>query len=254
MNTISSDSDKPVIFDGVIMKMFSGDKPIGAATREELLAEIDRRMKNTEDERARLKEANAQLEKTNELLKNTVITYTKECAGLKAADTERKRLKVRNGMLEEENSELRGRIARLEAEMKRLKADAAPRCRRTGTVQQRNLSLSEFLSQARTGSAPGRTGLTIEEILGWADEHMEKDPARRAQIKSMIYDMCRDRLTEEQQAMLERFDKREPQGRGDVRIEVKDGGVYNENVGRMNMGRRSAAADDLICYYPGTNA
>lgn len=198
-----------------------GDAPsLKDASVDDLLGEISARMKERDDDLALVTKRYNALAKRNERLEQ-------ENAQLKAADAERKRLLVRNGALEEECSRLRGRLSqetKKRREAEESARDATDRCRQ----------IKENLKEINVpyNTALDKDGIIREQIdrmLTRAERLPDVD--ERRVMKSMITDVFRNNLTEEQWERLADLDLRDT--REATQVNVWGGGVYNAHVERQ---------------------
>ena len=195
-------------------------KTMKDASLDDLLGEISARMEDKEQAVAFMNKRVNEFAKSNARL-------TEEKQRLKAADAERKRLLVRNGALEEECSRLRGRLSqetKKRREAEESARDATDRCRQ----------IKENLKEINVpyNTALDKDGIIREQIdrmLTRAERLPDVD--ERRVMKSMITDVFRNNLTEEQWERLADLDLRDT--REATQVNVWGGGVYNAHVERQ---------------------
>ena len=211
-------------------------KAMKDASMDDILGEISARMKERDDDLALVTKRYNALAKRNERLEQ-------ENAQLKAADAERKRLLVRNGALEEECSRLRGQLS--QETKKRKEAEEAARniteLHKQGLEEiddlQREVCLlygqMADMAEAEQASSELDKDEIIREladrILEWAEGHTDADG--RSKMKSMITDVFRNNLTEEQWERHAALDLRDTKKA--TQVNVWSGGVYNAHVERQ---------------------
>lgn len=207
-------------------------KAMKDASMDDILGEISARMKERDDDLALVTKRYNALAKRNERLEQ-------ENAQLKAADAERKRLLVRNGALEEECSRLRGQLSqetKKRKEAEEAARDATERYRQC-EEEKRELEVENtFLNAMHHAPAP-TSALDKDEIIREQIDRMltraERlpDVDERRVMKSMITDLFRSNLTEEQWERLADLDLRDT--REATQVNVWGGGVYNAHVERQ---------------------
>lgn len=207
-------------------------KAMKDASMDDILGEISARMKERDDDLALVTKRYNALAKRNERLEQ-------ENAQLKAADAERKRLLVRNGALEEECSRLRGQLSqetKKRKEAEEAARDATERYRQC-EEEKRELEVENtFLNAMHHAPAP-TSALDKDEIIREQIDRMltraERlpDVDERRVMKSMITDLFRSNLTEEQWERLADLDLRDT--REATQVNVWSGGVYNAHVERQ---------------------
>lgn len=238
-NLISTTDDDARRMDDGIMQFMAGTerdtkaKTMKDASQDDLLGEISARMKDKDETIAFLKR------RVNEFVKSNA-RLTEEKQRLTAADAERKRLLVRAAAFEEENSRLRGQLSqetKKRKEAEEAARDATDRLRRCEDEKRELETENVFLNAMRHAPAP-TSALDKDEIireladriLEWAEEHTDADG--RSKMKSMITDVFRNNLTEEQWERHAALDRRDT-GQPATRIDVHAGGMYNANVERQ---------------------
>ena len=210
-----------------------GDAPaLKDASMDDILGEISARMKERDDDLALVTKRYNALAKRNARL-------TEEKQRLKAADAERKRLLVRKAALEEEVSKLRGQLSletKKRKEAEEAARDATERLRRCEDEKRELETENVFLNAMRHApaptSAPGKDEIIREladRIMEWAEGHTDADG--RSKMKSMITDVFRNNLTEEQWERHADLDLRDTKKA--TQVNVWGGGVYNNNVERQ---------------------
>lgn len=207
--------------------------PMKDASLDDLLGEISARMKDKDETIAFLNK------RVNEFVKSNA-RLTEEKQRLKAADAERKRLLVRKAALEEEVSRLRGQLSqetKKRKEAEEAARDATDRLRRCEDekreIETENVFLNAMRHAPAPTSAPGKDEIIREladRIMEWAEGHTDADG--RSKMKSMITDVFRNNLTEEQWERHADLDLRDT-GQPATRIDVHAGGMYNANVERQ---------------------
>lgn len=238
-NLISTTDDDARRMDDGIMQFMAGTerdtkaKTMKDASQDDLLGEISARMKDKDETIAFLKR------RVNEFVKSNA-RLTEEKQRLTAADTERKRLRVSEAMLKEEVSRLRGQLSqetKKRKEAEEAARNATERLRRCEDEKRELETENVFLNAMRHApaptSAPGKDEIIREladRILEWAEEHTDADG--RSKMKSMITDVFRNNLTEEQWERHAALDRRGA-GQPATRIDVHAGGMYNANVERQ---------------------
>lgn len=229
-----------------------GDAPaLKDASMDDILGEISARMKERDDDLALVTKRYNALAKRNERL-------TEENARLKAADAERKRLLVRNGALEEECSRLRGQLS--QETKKRKEAEEAAR----DATELHKQSLEKIddlqkevcllygqmadMAEAEQASTELDKDEIIHEqidrLLAHIEEHVDENPKERAPMKSMLYDLFWDKMTDGQRKRLAALDRRGA-AQPATRIDVHAGGMYNANVERQALDAPRAKGADI---------
>ena len=164
---------------------------------------------------------------------------TEENQRLKAADAERKRLLVRAAAFEEENSRLRGQLSqetKKRKEAEEAARDATDRYRQCEEEKREIETENVFLNAMRHAPAPTSAfdkdeiiRELADRIMEWAEGHTDADG--RSKMKSMITDVFRNNLTEEQWERHADLDLRDTKKA--TQVNVWGGGVYNNNVERQ---------------------
>lgn len=210
--------------------------PMKDASLDDLLGEISARMEDKDETIAFLNK------RVNEFVKSNA-RLTEEKQRLKAADAERKRLLVRKAALEEEVSRLRGQLS--QETKKRKEAEEAAR----DATELHKQSLEKIddlrreacllygqmadMAEAEQASTEQDKDEIIREladrIMEWAEGHTDADG--RSKMKSMITDVFRNNLTEEQWERHADLDLRDTKKA--TQVNVWGGGVYNNNVERQ---------------------
>lgn len=230
--------------DGIMQFMAGTERDTKAktmkdASQDDLLGEISARMKDKDETIAFLKR------RVNEFVKSNA-RLTEEKQRLTAADTERKRLRVSEAMLKEEVSRLRGQLS--QETKKRKEAEEAARnaterykqCLEKIDDLQREVCLLYGQMGDMAEAEQASTELDKDEIrreqidrlLAHIEEHVEENPKERAPMKSMLYDLFWDKMTDGQRKRLAALDRRGA-GQPATRIDVHAGGMYNANVERQ---------------------
>lgn len=244
-NLISTTDDDARRMDDAIMRAMAGAetdmkaKTMKDASLDDLLGEISARMEDKDETIAFLNK------RVNEFVKSNA-RLTEEKQRLKAADAERKRLLVRKAALEEEVSKLRGQLS-LETK-KRKEAEEAARDATERYKQgmeeiddlRREVCLLYGQMADMAEAEQASTELDKDEIiheqidrlLAHIEEHVEENPKERAPMKSMLYDLFWDKMTDGQRKRLAALDRRGA-GQPATRIDVHAGGMYNANVERQ---------------------
>lgn len=228
--------------DDAIMRAMAGAetdmkaKTMKDASLDDLLGEISARMEDKDETIAFLNK------RVNEFVKSNA-RLTEEKQRLKAADAERKRLLVRKAALEEEVSKLRGQLS--QETKKRKEAEEAAR----DATELHKQSLEKIddlrreacllygqmadMAEAEQASTEQDKDEIIREladrIMEWAEGHTDADG--RSKMKSMITDVFRNNLTEEQWERHADLDLRDTKKA--TQVNVWGGGVYNNNVERQ---------------------
>lgn len=214
-----------------------GDAPaLKDASMDDILGEISARMEDKDETIAFLNK------RVNEFVKSNA-RLTEEKQRLKAADAERKRLLVRKAALEEEVSKLRGQLS--QETKKRKEAEEAARDATELHKQslekiddlQREVCLlygqmADMAEAEQASSALDKDEIIREladRIMEWAEGHTDADG--RSKMKSMITDVFRNNLTEEQWERHADLDLRDTKKA--TQVNVWGGGVYNAHVERQ---------------------
>lgn len=211
-------------------------KAMKDASMDDILGEISARMKDKDETNAFLNKRVCEYAKSNTRL-------TEENKRLKGADMERKRLLVRVSAFEEEVSRLRGQLS--QETKKRKEAEEAARniteLHKQGLEEiddlQREVCLlygqMADMAEAEQASSELDKDEIIREladrILEWAEGHTDADG--RSKMKSMITDVFRNNLTEEQWERHAALDLRDTKKA--TQVNVWSGGVYNAHVERQ---------------------
>lgn len=207
-------------------------KAIENASLEDVFGVILEKSKKRDEDFALVTKRYNTLAKSNARL-------TEENQRLKAADAERKRLLVRAAAFEEENSRLRGQLSqetKKRKEAEEAARDATDRLRRCEDekreIETENVFLNAMRHAPAPTSAPGKDEIIREladRIMEWAEGHTDADG--RSKMKSMITDVFRNNLTEEQWERHADLDLRDTKKA--TQVNVWGGGVYNNNVERQ---------------------
>lgn len=237
-NLISTTDGDARRMDDAIMRAMAGAetdmkaKTMKDASLDDLLGEISARMEDKDETIAFLNK------RVNEFVKSNA-RLTEEKQRLKAADAERKRLLVRKAALEEEVSKLRGQLSletKKRKEAEEAARDATERLRRCEDekreIETENVFLNAMRHAPAPTSAPGKDEIIREladRIMEWAEGHTDADG--RSKMKSMITDVFRNNLTEEQWERHADLDLRDTKKA--TQVNVWGGGVYNNNVERQ---------------------
>lgn len=220
---------------GDIREMSGSDaiaKAIENASLEDVFGVILEKSKKRDEDFALVTKRYNTLAKSNARL-------TEENQRLKAADAERKRLLVRAAAFEEENSRLRGLLSqetKKRKEAEEAARDATDRLRRC-EEEKRELEVENaFRNAMRHAPAPTSAQSKDEVIREQIDRMLTRaerlpDVDERRVMKSMITDLFRSNLTEEQWERLADLDLRDT--REATQVNVWGGGVYNAHVERQ---------------------
>lgn len=214
-------------------------KTMKDASLDDLLGEISARMEDKEQAVAFMNKRVNEFAKSNARL-------TEENQRLKAADAERKRLLVRKAALEEEVSKLRGQLSQETKKRKELEEAVRNATERdTQYLEEINdlrrevcLLYGQMADMAEAEQASTEQDKDeiireqIDRLLAHIEEHVEENPKERAPMKSMLYDLFWDKMTDGQRKRLAALDRRGA-GQPATRIDVHAGGMYNANVERQ---------------------